>query len=233
MKASRHPHKPAAPRPARLFAEAEHAAHPPRDAHIASIDGAARGNPGPASYAVVVCDPDGRPRDTLSKYVGRATNNVAEYYALIAALDYAHAHGITKLRVRSDSELLVRQMQGRYKVKSADLRPLHERARKLAAGLEYFSVEHVPREQNRKADALANAALDQSSSEGDRLFSGKPLKEEDFREEQQSSRGSRRASSKPRHTRARYAQGALHPAEPLDLPEGAEVEIDIRPARHH
>jgi hypothetical protein len=122
-------------------------------------------------------------------------------------------------------------MQGRYKVKSPDLRPLHERARKLAAGLEYFSVEHIPREQNRKADALANAALDQRSSAGDRPLSGKPLKEEDFREEQ-TSRGSRGASSKPRHTRARYAHGALHPAEPLDLPEGAEVEIDIRPALH-
>ncbi|HJY86906.1 MAG TPA: reverse transcriptase-like protein [Candidatus Acidoferrales bacterium] len=226
MKASRHP------RPARLFAEAVHAAHPPRDAYIASIDGAARGNPGPASYAVVVCHPDGRPRDTLSRYVGRATNNVAEYYALIAALDYALAHGITKLRVRSDSELLVRQIEGRYKVKSADLRPLHEHARKLAAGLEYFSVEHVPREQNRKADALANAALDESSGT-DRSFSGKPLKGEDLREEQKASRGSPGASSKPRHIRARYAQGALYPAEPLELPEGAEVEIDIRPARQH
>jgi ribonuclease HI len=121
---------------------------------------------------VVLRRPDGRPLDTLRKYLGHATNNVAEYLALIAALDYAHAHRISRLRVRSDSELLVRQMQGRYKVKSADLRPLYERARKLAAGLAYFSIEHVPREQNREADALANTALDQPAADARELRAG-------------------------------------------------------------
>ncbi len=221
--------KTAAPRARRLFAEPE---RPPAaaDAHFAQIDGAARGNPGPAAYGVVIRRPDGRPLDELRRYVGRATNNVAEYYALIAALDYAAAHGIRKLRVHSDSQLLVRQMQGRYKVKSADLRPLHERARKLAAGLEYFSIDYVPREQNREADALANAALDEisgrASARDARFFSGKLLTEQDFRDEQKPRSGSRPAHNPPR-LRATYRGGALHPAEPLDLVEGAEVEITI------
>ncbi len=96
----------------------------------------------------------------LAKRLGRETNNVAEYYALLAALDYAATHGIAALRIRSDSELLVRQMQGRYKVKSPELKPLHERASKIVRQLTYFAIEHVRREQNRDADALANVALD-------------------------------------------------------------------------
>src|ERR1700680_3066209 len=107
---------------------------PEKPAHIfvAYVDGASRGNPGPASYAVILRGPDGRTQFEIGKYLGRATNNVAEYYALITALDYAQSHGVARLLVRSDSELLVRQMQGRYKVKSPDLRPLHERAQKIA-----------------------------------------------------------------------------------------------------
>ena len=145
-----------------LFAAPER----PANVFIANVDGASRGNPGPASYAVVVRGPDGTTRFEAGKYIGRATNNVAEYYALISALDYAVAQGIDRLLVRSDSELLVRQMEGRYKVKSPDLRPLHEHARKLARGLAYFAVEHVPRERNREADELANIALDRTSSSG-------------------------------------------------------------------
>jgi len=128
--------------------------------YSANIDGAARGNPGPASYGVVVRDPRGAVLARLSKSLGRATNNVAEYFALIAALDYAAAHGIPALRVESDSELLVRQMCGLYKVKSRELRPLFERAVKMSRWLEAFVIEHVPRERNREADALANQALD-------------------------------------------------------------------------
>jgi ribonuclease HI len=138
----------------------------PANVFIANVDGASRGNPGPASYAVIVRGPDGTTRFEAGKYIGRTTNNVAEYYALISALDYAVAQGIDRLLVRSDSELLVRQMEGRYKVKSPDLRPLHEHARKLARGLAYFAVEHVPRERNRDADELANIALDRTSSSG-------------------------------------------------------------------
>src|SRR3984885_2932229 len=151
--------KPRSPSTLLPFAEPER----PAKVHTAKVDGASRGNPGPASYAVVMRKPDGSSEFEIGKYVGRATNNVAEYYGLIAALDYAASHGIERLRIQSDSELLVRQMQGRYKVKSADLRPLHERAQKLVRGFDYFAIEHVPREQNSEADALANRALDDTS----------------------------------------------------------------------
>ena len=98
----------------------------------------------------MVRDPAGKLVLELAKNIGRETNNVAEYYALLAALDYATSHGIAALRIRSDSELLVRQMQGRYKVKSADLKPLYERASKMARQLKYFAIEHVRRELNKR-----------------------------------------------------------------------------------
>ena len=132
-------------------------------AYTANIDGAARGNPGPAAYGVILRRPDGTTHESLGKYIGRTTNNVAEYYALIAALDYAAASGIKRLRVYSDSQLIVNQIKGLYKVKHPDLRPLHERAKKQAAALESFTIQYVPREQNRDADDLANAALDSTS----------------------------------------------------------------------
>ena len=128
--------------------------------YTANIDGAARGNPGPAAYGVVIRKPDGTTQESLGKYIGRHTNNVAEYYALIAALDYAAAQGIRRLRVYGDSQLIVNQIKGLYKVKHPDLRPLHERAKKQAATLDFFSIQYVPREQNQDADDLANAALD-------------------------------------------------------------------------
>jgi acyl dehydratase/ribonuclease HI len=144
----------------KLFAEPEAPSARSEGAYTANIDGAARGNPGPAAYRVVVRRPDGAKHESLGKYIGRTTNNVAEYYALIAALDYAAASGIKRLRVYSDSQLIVNQIKGLYKVKHPDLRPLHERAKKQAANLEGFTIQYVPREQNRDADQLANAALD-------------------------------------------------------------------------
>ena len=147
----------------RLFEEPETPPARREGAYSANIDGAARGNPGPAAYGVVVRRPDGSRHESLGKYIGRTTNNVAEYYALIAALDYAAASGIRRLRVYSDSQLIVNQIKGLYKVKHPDLRPLHERARKQAATLESFAIQYVPREQNRDADDLANAALDSTS----------------------------------------------------------------------
>src|SRR6202047_5336057 len=139
----------------RLFAEPESPSARLDGAYAANIDGAARGNPGPAAYGLVLRRPDGAPLETIGKYIGRHTNNVAEYYALIAAVDYALANGIKRLRVHSDSQLIVNQMKGLYKVKHPDLRPLHERAKKMAAGLESFTIQYVPREQNREADAAA------------------------------------------------------------------------------
>src|SRR3974390_3935971 len=109
-----------------LFAEAEPEPKHPA-AYQANIDGGSRGNPGPAAYGVVIRDPHGEIVARLKKYIGNNTNNVAEYFGLIAALDYAQTHGIRALRVESDSELMVKQMRGVYKVKSSDLQPLHER----------------------------------------------------------------------------------------------------------
>src|SRR5215468_4726557 len=130
---------------------------------IAHTDGGARGNPGPAGYGVVIHDSCGKKVATLSQYLGRQTNNVAEYQALIAALEYAVEHGPKALKVISDSELMVRQIKGIYKVKDPTLRDLHGRASQLIRQLKWFEIEHVLRAKNREADELANAAMDKGS----------------------------------------------------------------------
>jgi ribonuclease HI len=134
-----------------------HAASPEIVVHV---DGGSRGNPGPAAYGVTVEDANGAPIAELSKTLGSATNNVAEYRGLLAALEFALEHRHLRLRVLTDSELMARQIEGRYKVKSPDLKPLFERARMLIQQLEHFSIRHVPREQNAGADRLVNQALD-------------------------------------------------------------------------
>ncbi len=130
---------------------------------IAHSDGGARGNPGPAGYGVVIQDEAGRKIAALSHYLGNQTNNFAEYQGLIAALEYAIEHGHKALRVVSDSELLVRQIKGIYKVKNATLQELHARAKQLIAQLEWFSIDHALREHNREADDLANQAMDKGT----------------------------------------------------------------------
>src|SRR5690242_10462468 len=126
----------------------------------AHVDGGARGNPGPAGYGVYVRDAGGAPIAQLSEYLGHKTNNVAEYSALLAALEYAIAHGHRALKVISDSELMVRQMTGRYRVSSPDLKPLFEKACSLVRKLDKFAIEHVLRSRNQHADRLANDAMD-------------------------------------------------------------------------
>src|SRR3979490_1080849 len=155
--------RPTSSRETGLFAASDPAAKPAVAAYQANIDGGSRGNPGPASYGVVIRNERGEVVAKLKKYIGRATNNVAEYYGLIAALDYAQSSGVRALRIESDSELLVRQMRGHYKVKSVDLRPLFERAKKMSQPFESFRIDHVYRAQNSEADALANEALDETS----------------------------------------------------------------------
>jgi ribonuclease HI len=193
-----------------LFGEA-----PPQQkavaAYQANIDGGSRGNPGPAAYGVVVRDGKGEIVARLKKYIGNNTNNVAEYFGLIAALDYAQTHGIRALRVESDSELVVKQMRGQYKVKNEDLRPLFERAKKMSQGLEFFRIEHVRREQNREADALANQALDETARPGSSAAAEKPAGRENTM-----------------RLVARCKDGLLQPKEPLNLPDGTEVEILLR-----
>ncbi len=131
---------------------------------IAYTDGGARGNPGPAAYGVVIQSSDGRVIAELQRYLGETTNNEAEYQGLIAALEYALAHHVEKLKVFSDSELIVRQIQKHYKVKSGGLRPLYDRAQELIGRLGPFSISHVRREQNREADRLVNEAIDRHFS---------------------------------------------------------------------
>src|SRR3989442_6613123 len=133
----------------------------PADCPVAPRDGGARGNPGPAGYGLVIPDGGGRKIAALSQYLGHQTNNFAEYQGLIAALEYAIQHGHKALKLISDSELLVRQVKGIYKVKKPPLRDLHARAKQIIAQLDWFSIEHALREHNREADRLANAAQDQ------------------------------------------------------------------------
>jgi ribonuclease HI len=134
--------------------------NPPEHYLIAFSDGGARGNPGPSGFGVVIQDEAGRKVAALSEYLGHQTNNVAEYQGLIAALEYAVANGHKALKVISDSELLVRQIKGIYKVKNAALQDLHGRAKELIAQLAWFSIGHVLRGHNEEADRLANAAMD-------------------------------------------------------------------------
>jgi ribonuclease HI len=204
--------RPSVPKGAGLFGEAE----PERKAiaaYQANVDGGSRGNPGPAAYGVVVRDPRGEIVARLKKYIGKNTNNVAEYFGLIAALDYAQNHGIRALRVESDSELMVKQMRGQYKVKSEELKPLFERAKKMSQTFESFRINHVYREQNKEADALVNQALDETSGSGGTpsVKAQSPVGKD----------GTMRLI-------ARYKDGALQPYEALDLPEGTEVELLLR-----
>jgi ribonuclease HI len=127
---------------------------------VAYIDGGARGNPGPAGFGVRLERSDGTLVEEFSEAIGTATNNVAEYRGLLAALEWAKSHGQTALHVRSDSLLLVQQMLGNYKVKNAGLLPLHAKARLLAHEIGRVTFEHVGRAKNAHADRLANAAMD-------------------------------------------------------------------------
>lgn len=134
--------------------------NPPKHFLIAHSDGGARGNPGPAGFGVVIEDESGRKVAALSEYLGHQTNNFAEYQGLIAALEYAIRHEPRALKIISDSELLVRQIKGIYKVKNPILQDLHARAKELITQLDWFSIGHALREHNQEADRLANEAMD-------------------------------------------------------------------------
>jgi len=136
------------------------------DRFTAHCDGGSRGNPGPAGYGAVIEDPRGRIVARLSQYLGRQTNNYAEYSGLLAVLQWAIENGAKHLHVISDSELMVNQMKGRYKVASPGLRPLWEEAKHRAARLDRFEISHTLRGGNQEADRLANAAMDQGQGRG-------------------------------------------------------------------
>ena len=133
---------------------------------IAHIDGGARGNPGPAGYGVAVADSSGKPVAELSEYIGHKSNNVAEYSGLLGALQYCMTHGEPALKIISDSELMVKQLNGVYKVKSPDLKVLYDQAQIMIRRLDWFRAEHVLREKNRDADRLANEAMDRGMRRG-------------------------------------------------------------------
>lgn len=196
--------------------------HPasPADYVTATIDGAARGNPGPASYGIVFEDAKGQALAQINGRLGKATNNVAEYNALLAALKYAREQGWRGLRVRTDSELLANQVRGRFKVKNADLKLLHQQAHHLISGFNFFAIEAVPRKFTRAADKLANAALDGKRMPGEARLS-------------RVKRSGTSDAAKPQTVRAVYHDGVLKPLEPLSLPDATEVDLLIRPPRKH
>jgi ribonuclease HI len=132
---------------------------------VTYIDGGARGNPGPAGYGVSIQSPEGDVIAELHGPLGIATNNVAEYNGLLAALQWAIDHDARRVDVRADSELLVKQMRGEYKVKNAGLQPLYVRARLLAAQLDDVRFEHVRRELNKEADRLSNLGMDEAEEQ--------------------------------------------------------------------
>jgi ribonuclease HI len=127
---------------------------------VVNVDGGARGNPGPAAIAAVVQDAGGEVLEERGERIGRATNNVAEYRAVLLGIERAAALGATELELVGDSELVVRQVMGQYKVKDAALRKLHAEVSRALSGFEDWSIRHVRREQNAEADRLVNEALD-------------------------------------------------------------------------
>ena len=127
---------------------------------ILYTDGASRGNPGPAAIGAVIKDGQGRVLGKISRRIGRTTNNQAEYQAVIAALEEAIRLGVAGVVIKSDSELVVQQINGRYRVKNPALKPLHQRVRELQSLFQSFAIASIPRRQNTEADRLSNAALD-------------------------------------------------------------------------
>jgi probable phosphoglycerate mutase len=189
---------------------------------IVYIDGASRGNPGPAAYAVVVELSDGSRLAGLSGCLGETTNNVAEYHGLLAALEYTLKNDYRRIQVRTDSELLALQIKGTYRVKSPGLKPLYDRARRMIAQLESFSIRHVPREQNSEADRLANQALDAARRAGEKHRA--PAGVSPAPDAQPASPSK---ALKPLRAAAAFRQGNLEPHEQLPLLEGEVVDLEI------
>jgi ribonuclease HI len=127
---------------------------------VVHVDGGARGNPGPAAIAAVLADPDGTVLEERSETIGRATNNVAEYRALLLGIEHARALGARELELVGDSELIVKQVRGEYRVKDASLQELHSQVKAALTDLDRWSIRNVPREENAHADRLVNEALD-------------------------------------------------------------------------
>lgn len=193
----------------------------------AYCDGGSRGNPGPSGYGVSIEDAAGQPIADLSEFLGVKTNNFAEYSGLLAALEYALRHGHTRLRVVADSELMVKQMKGQYQVKSPDLRPLWEEAKRRAAKLDRFEIQHVLRGKNKRADALANHAMDRGTGKTVREASRSGSESSvDATSRMAASTPAKRAGSdeKPRTLKGFVKNGVVHLLEG-ELPENCFVRV--------
>jgi len=205
-----------------LFSSLESSETEPGGWFTAHCDGGSRGNPGPAGFGAVVEDSKGETVARLSDYLGRQTNNYAEYKGLLAVLSWALDHGAKRLRVVSDSELMVKQMKGQYKVASPGLRPLWEEAKRLSKSLEKFEMRHTLRGGNKEADRLANEAMDRGM--------GKPVGESASPQARSSAANAPAAKaftpSKPgRQILEGYVKGGVVHFIEGELPDGIIVKI--------
>lgn len=175
---------------------------------IAYIDGGSRGNPGAAGYGVVVLDEGRNSLAEISEFLGNQTNNYAEYSALIGALRYATTHHFDGLRIYADSELLVRQINGEYKVRNVNLKRLFDQAQPLIGSLKQFSIQYIPREENLEADRLANLAMDKAES----MTTETP--------------------PQIKTVRAVFRAGRFYPLSSLNLPDGAEFQLTVEPIKN-
>ena len=182
---------------------------------IAHCDGGARGNPGPAGYGAVLETEAGEKLAELSEFLGVRTNNFAEYSGLLGVLAWTLEHGYRRLRVVSDSELMVKQIQGRFKVNSPDLKPLWAEARRRIAELDEFQITHALRHKNKEADRLANAAMDRGM--------GRKLSE--AKSEPKATPYPKAAASAPPMLRGFIRDGVVHFLGDAKLPDGVFVKI--------
>lgn len=197
---------------------------------LAHCDGGARGNPGPAGYGAVIAKEDGVVLAELSEFLGFKTNNFAEYSGLLGVLQWALDNGYTRLKVVSDSELMVKQIQGKYKVNSPDLRPLFEEAKRRIARLELFNISHALRHKNKTADRLANEAMDRGMGK-----SAAPPKATPYPQKSAEPAAPRRLDPAPQRTESSQPQGemlrgfvrdgAIHLLGGKSLPDGVFVKI--------
>jgi probable phosphoglycerate mutase len=206
-----------------LFPAMDNPSATPEGWFTAHCDGGSRGNPGPSGYGAVIEDPQGRIVARLSKYLGRQTNNYAEYSGLLAVLTWANENGVKRLRVVSDSELMVKQIKGQYKVASTGLRPLWEEAKRLAGRLERFEMRHTLRGGNQEADRLANEAMDQGMGKTSKEPSGPQVNAKPG-----VAPGSAKPANPPKPTPQTldgYVKGGVVHLLEGDLPDGTFVKV--------
>ena len=198
---------------------------------LAHCDGGARGNPGPAGYGAVIAQEDGAVLAELSEFLGFKTNNFAEYSGLLGVLQWAIDHKYTRLKVVSDSELMVKQIQGKYKVNSPDLRPLYEEAKRRITHLDLFNISHALRHKNKTADRLANEAMDRGMGKA-----AAPLKATPYPQKSSEPAAPRQIDPSPRRAessapsqgemlRGFVRDGAIHLLGGKSLPDGIFVKV--------